>query len=59
MKPLFNRTFFKFVFGFLGILLVGFLILFAVNAVMFAKGVHLEDDSNAVLTCITSSGVPC
>jgi hypothetical protein len=57
--PLLNRTFFRFVFGFIGILFVSFVVLFVVNAVMYASPEHSAEATLPFSTCITSSGEPC
>lgn len=58
LKDLLNHTFFKFMFGFLAVLFVSFLVLFAVNAIMFSSGERASTDI-PFSTCLTSSGEEC
>ncbi len=58
LKDLINHTFFKFVLGFLAVLLVSFLVLFAINTLMFSSGLETNTDI-PFSTCITSTGEPC
>lgn len=58
LKDLLNHTFFKFAVGFFAVLLVSFLVLFAVNALMYSSGLDIEADV-PFSDCITSTGEPC
>ncbi|GMU74229.1 MAG: hypothetical protein AMXMBFR44_4260 [Candidatus Campbellbacteria bacterium] len=58
LKDLLNHTFFKFVLGFLGVLLVSFLVLFVVNMLMFSTGLQADADI-PFSNCITNAGEPC
>ncbi len=58
LNDLINHTFFKFVLGFLAVLLVSFLVLFAINTLMFSSGLGADADI-PFPSCITSSGEPC
>lgn len=58
LKDLINHTFFKFVLGFLAVLLVSFLVLFAINTLMLSSGLEVDADV-PYSDCVTSTGEPC